>query len=74
MTKYPIKASITIQGLLKPALLMSYVKLNVIFPGGRKHNASGTYLITQQVDAINEQGYRTTLSLVRIIGDESEKI
>ena len=74
MTKYPIKASITVQGLLKPALLMSYVKLNVIFPGGRKHNASGTYLITQQIDSINEQGYKTTLSLVRIIGDDSEKI
>lgn len=74
MTKYPIKATITVQGLLRPALLMSYLKLNVIFPGGRKHNASGTYLITQQIDSINEQGYKTTLSLVRIIGDDSNTI
>lgn len=69
MTKYPVKATITVQGLLRPALLMSYIKLNVIFPGGRKHNSSGTYLITQQQDMINSQGYRTTLSLIRISGE-----
>lgn len=71
MTKYPIKASITIQGLLRPAILMSYVRLNVIYPGGRKHVSSGLYLVTQQRDIIDGSGYRTTLSLAKISGDDS---
>lgn len=71
MTKYPIKASITIQGLLRPAILMSHVRLNVIYPGGRKHVSSGLYLITQQRDVIDENGYRTTLGLTKISGDDS---
>lgn len=71
MTKYPIKASITVQGLLRPAILMSHVRLNVIYPGGRKHISSGLYLVTQQRDIIDGQGYRTTLSLVKISGDDS---
>ena len=44
ITKYPINASITIQGLIRPAQLMTYLRLNVIFPGGgegiRKHISS----------------------------------
>ena len=71
VTKYPIKASITVQGLLRPAILMSYVRLNVIFPGGRKHISSGLYLVTQQKDRIDSSGYRTTLSLTKISGDSS---
>ena len=71
VTKYPIKASITVQGLLRPAILMSYVRLNVIFPGGHKHIASGLYLVTQQKDRIDSNGYRTTLSLTKISGDSS---
>lgn len=70
MTKYPIKASITVQGLLRPAILMSYVRLNVIYPGGRKHVSSGLYLVTQQRDVIDGNGYRTTLSLAKISGDD----
>jgi hypothetical protein len=50
---------------------MNYVRLNVIFPGGRKHISSGLYLVTQQQDVINESGYRTTLSMTRIAGDDS---
>lgn len=69
VTQYPINATITIKGLLRPAILMTYVKLNVYFYG-RKHNASGTYIITKQVDAVNFNGYRTTLSLTRIQGDD----
>lgn len=68
MTQYPLTASVTLKGLLRPAILMSYVKVNVIFYG-RKHNSSGTYIITKQQDQINESGYRTTLNLVRIKGD-----
>ena len=71
VTKYPIKASITVQGLLRPAILMSYVRLNVIFPGGHKHISSGLYLVTQQKDRIDSSGYRTTLSLTKISGDSS---
>lgn len=69
LTKYPINASITIQGLLRPATLMQYLRLNVIFPGGNKHIASGLYIVTKQVDDISEQGYKTTLSLTKIDGD-----
>ena len=71
VTKYPIKASITVQGLLRPAILMSYVRLNIIFPGGRKHISSGLYLVTQQKDTINSSGYRTTLQLIKIAGSNS---
>ena len=66
MTQYPISASITIQGLLRPATLMTYVRLNVIFPGGQKHITSGLYIITSQRDEISDGGYKTTLGLTRI--------
>ena len=69
ITKYPISATITIQGLLRPASLMSYVRLNVIFPGGHKHISSGLYIITKQVDQIDDNGYKTTLSLTKIDGE-----
>lgn len=72
MTKYPIKASITINGLLRPAMLMTYVRLNVIFPGGNKHVASGLYLVTEQKDRIDgSSGYKTTLQLTKIAGSTS---
>lgn len=69
VTKYPISASITIQGLLRPATLMQYLRLNVIFPGGNKHISSGLYIVTKQVDTINSSGYKTSLSLTRIAGE-----
>ncbi len=71
-TKYPITANITIQGLLRPATLMQYLRLNVIFPGGHKHLASGLYIVTRQVDSISSQGYTTQLSLTRISGDNAQ--
>lgn len=69
ITKYPITASITVQGLLRPAQLMTYVRLNVIFPGGKKHISSGLYIVTKQTDSIDENGYKTQLDLTRISGD-----
>lgn len=51
---------------------MSYVRLNVIFPGGRKHISSGLYIVTGQKDSISNRGYRTTLSLTRIAGDSTD--
>jgi hypothetical protein len=69
VTQFPITATLTIKGLLRPSMLMSYVKINSYFYGN-KHVSSGLYIITKQVDDINENGYRTTLSLTRISGDE----
>lgn len=72
ITQYPISATITIKGLLRPATLMQYVKLNVIF-FGKKHISSGTYIVTKQTDQIDSNGYRTTLGLTRVSGEgESE--
>ena len=68
MTQFPITAKLTIKGLLRPSLLMSYLKINTYF-FGHKHISSGLYIITRQEDTIDSQGYRTTLSLTRISGD-----
>lgn len=65
VTQFPISATLTIKGLLKPAILMTYVKLNVLF-FGRPHVSSGYYIVTEQVDNINSSGYTTTLKLTRI--------
>ena len=58
----------TIRGLLRAVLLMSYIKVNVYYYG-KKHISSGVYVVTQQEDTINQQGYFTTLSLLRVGGD-----
>ena len=68
MTQYPIKASITLRGLLRPAILMQNIKLNVYFYG-RKHISSGVYIITSQKDSISKNGYSTTLDLIKIAQD-----
>ncbi len=65
MTQYPITVTVTLKGLLRPAILMTYVKLNVLFYG-RSHIASGVYIITKQTDSIDGSGYKTTLNLTRI--------
>jgi hypothetical protein len=68
-TQFPINATIQIQGLIRPATLMQYVRLNVVFPGGNKHLSSGLYIVTRQVDNIGPNGYATNLGLTRIKGD-----
>lgn len=70
MTEFPIEATLTIKGLTRPSILMTYVKVNVLFAGGVKHISSGIYIITKQVDEIDSSGYRTTLTLLRVSGDE----
>ena len=70
MTQFPITATLTMKGLLRPAMLMSYVKVNTYFYG-HKHTSSGLYIITKQEDTISSSGYRTQLSLTRVGGDES---
>lgn len=68
MTKFPITATLEIKGLLRPALLMSKVRINALFYGQR-HISSGIYVITKQEDKVDARGYRTILSLTRIAGD-----
>lgn len=69
VTQYPIKATLQLKGLLRSAMLMTYIKVNTYF-FGQKHISSGTYIITKQQDRIDENGFRTTLSLTRIQGDD----
>lgn len=69
-TEYPIKATITLKGLLRPAILMTHVRLNVYYYG-QKHISSGLYIITAQQDWIGLGGnFKTTLTMTRISGDD----
>lgn len=68
MTQFPITAKLTMKGLVRPTLIMDYIKLNVLFYG-QKHISSGIYVITQQEDNINSSGFRTTLTLLRVGAD-----
>lgn len=65
VTHYPIKASITVKGLLRPAILMTYVRLNIVLYGQR-HINSGLYIITKQVDKVDGNGYQTTLNMTKV--------
>ena len=67
VTQFPITATLTIRGLLRNALLMTKLKVNVLFYG-KKHIYSGIYIINGQTDEISGSGYRTTLSLIRVGG------
>jgi hypothetical protein len=69
MTSFPIQATLTLKGLTRPSMLMSYVRLNVWFSGGKKHVSSGLYIITKQEDKLDSSGYKTTLTLLRVGGD-----
>ena len=69
-TQYPIKATITFKGLLRPAILMSYVRINILYYG-RKDIDSGLYIVLSQQDSIDTNGYRTTLKLLRVGGDDT---
>ena len=69
ITQFPITATLTIKGLVRPAILMSYVKVNCLFYGAR-HMSSGTYIVTKHQDRIDSSGYKTTLTLLRIKGDD----
>ena len=72
MINYPINSTLKIKGLLRPAILMSYVYINAQFYG-KPHISSGYYIVTKQVDDISQSGYRTTLSLVRVGSAEVEQ-
>ena len=68
VTEFPLKATLTLKGLVRPTILMSYIKINVVFYG-QKHISSGYYVIEKETDVIDETGYRTTLNLLRVKGD-----
>ena len=68
VTEFPLKATLTLKGLVRPTILMSYIKINVIFYG-QKHISSGFYVIERETDIVDENGYRTTLNLLRVKGD-----
>lgn len=70
MTEFPITATLTIKGLMRPSMLMSKVRINSYFYGV-KHISSGLYIITRQEDSVDGNGYKTTLSLTRIGADNT---
>ena len=65
VTEFPIQATITIKGLLRPSILCTKVRVNVYF-FGNKHITSGLYIVIKQNDRIDENGYKTTLTLLRV--------
>ena len=69
MTQFPVSAELTIKGLVRPATLMTYIRVNAFFYGQR-HVSSGLYIITKQEDKIDGEGYRSILSLTRVAGDQ----
>ncbi len=68
MTNFPVTASLTIKGLLNPLMLMSYIKINHVY-FGRKRITSGMYTVIGQTDTLDKNGFRTTLKLLRVAGD-----
>ena len=71
LTEFPITATVTIRGLLRPAILMTNLRLNVYYYGNR-HITSGLYIITKQVDTIDANGYRTQLTITRVSGADDQ--
>ena len=69
VTQFPIQATLTIKGLTRPSILISQVRINTVMYG-QKHISSGLYIITKQQDKLDSNGYTTTLTLLRIGGDE----
>ena len=65
MTTYPVKATLTTRGLIKPSILCDYLDINVLF-FGQPYTYSGKYMVTAQEDSISPSGYTTKLSLVRV--------
>lgn len=65
MTTYPVKATLTTRGLIKPSILCDYLDINVLF-FGQPYVYSGKYMVTAQKDNISPNGYTTELSLVRV--------
>lgn len=69
LTRYPVSATLTIRGLTKDSLLLQYIKINSIMYGA-KRITSGVYIVLEQTDSIGNGIYSTTLSLLRVSGDD----
>ena len=67
VTEYPISATVTLRGLLRPAILMTKVRVNIYF-FGQRYIDSGLYIVSKQTDTIGTSGYFTTLTLIRVEG------
>ena len=65
VTSYPISATLTIKGLMKPILLIENIYIHAQFYG-KKDIADGIYTIVGQHDSISGNGYTTTLSLLKV--------
>ena len=65
MVNFPISATLTLRGLLKPVNLMDFININVVFYGQR-HITSGLYTIVGQSDILDGSGFKTNLSLIRV--------
>ena len=70
VTQYPLSATLTIRGLLRPAILMSKIDIGCFFYGKLYAGGTGSYIVTQQTDSIDTQGFYTTLKLVRVGSSE----
>lgn len=71
VTEFPDKAKLTCRGLLSPLLLLTYIKVNCIYFGSDRIT-SGIYIVTGQEDSLGKEGYRTTLSLLRVAGPKQQ--
>ena len=69
VTEYPITLTLSLRGLLRPAILMTNVRLKVYYYG-QLHSSSGKYIVTKQVDKISFSGFETQLTLVRVGADQ----
>ena len=70
VTQYPISATLQIRGLLRPAILMSNIDIGCFFYGKLFAGGTGKWIITQQTDTIELDGFFTTLKLVRVGNSE----
>ena len=68
VTNYPLTASLTVKGLLSPLMLMTYIKINHVYYGS-KRMTSGMYTVIGQTDTLGKDGFKTTLKLLRVAGD-----
>lgn len=67
MTSYPVNAKLVLRGLVKNVELLSMIRINVLFYG-KKHIHSGIYAINGHTDTVDDSGFRTTLTLIRVGG------
>ena len=62
---YPVSASLTIKGLMKPAMLIENIYIYSTFYG-QEDLATGIYSIIGQKDKVDGSGYSTTLELLKV--------